>query len=254
MSDQSHPSYGILSLSRSNISGNGVALFGSSIRHNDTIRLCISQGVIDRHSNESKYYANHAAASQYIEVEMSYSQFAEAITSLNIGGGVPVTVMRVNGQRMPPCPYEDKQMLMRQEFLILAESVNTDIKSHTKEIAELLQNKKTLNNGDKEFILSALNSATAKISDHMPFMNEMFAEQMEKTITEAKGEFESFLQNKMNSIALEAIAGKQKEELSERYSGLLPAAKTAEILSTDASPDREEEEHQSMEMGGMNLG
>lgn len=88
----------------------------------------------------------------------------------------------------------------------------------------------------------------------MPFMNEMFAEQMEKTITEAKGEFESFLQNKMNSIALEAIAGKQKEELSERYSGLLPAAKTAEILSTDASPDREEEEHQSMEMGGMNLG
>ena len=66
MSDRSHPSYGMLSLSRSSISGNGVALFGSSIRHNDTIRLCISKGVVERHSNESKYYPEHAPASQYI--------------------------------------------------------------------------------------------------------------------------------------------------------------------------------------------
>lgn len=251
MSDRSHPSYGMLTLSRSSIGGSGVALFGSSIRHNDTIRLCISKGVADRHSNESNYYPAHGAAAQYIEVEMSYSQFAEAITSLNMGEGVPVTVMRLNGQRMPPCPFEDKQKLMRQEFSALASSVSADIKSQTEEIAELLQNKKTLNNGDKELILSALNSAAAKIRDHMPFINEMFAEQMEKTVTEAKGEFENFLQNKMNSIALEAIAGKQKEELSETYGQLLPVAETAEILSDDALTGIEEEENTGMTMGGM---
>ncbi|WP_320928360.1 hypothetical protein [Hungatella sp.] len=254
MSDKNHPSYGILSFSRSSISGNGVALFGSSIRHNDTIRLSISKGEIDRHGNESRYYAKHSLSDKYIEVEMSYSQFAEAITSLNMGEGVPVTVMRVNGQQMPPCPYEDKQKLMRQEFKNLAKSVTADMTSHTKEVAELLQNKKTLNNADKEFILSALHSAAAKISDHMPYINEMFAEQMEKTVTEAKGEFENFLQNKMNSIALEAIAEKQKEALSERYSELLPAAETINIPPTDMPYEQEEEENQDMGMGGMSLG
>ena len=180
---------------------------------------------------------------------MSYSQFAEAVTSLNMGQGVPVTVMQVNGQRMPPCPFEDKQKLMRQEFSTLAKSVSVELKSQAKEVAELLQNKKTLNNGDKELILSVLNNAAEKISDHMPFINEMFAEQMENTVTEAKGEFESFLQNKMNSIALEAIAGKSKEALAQTYGRLLPAAETTEVLSADAPAEIEEEENLSMQMG-----
>ena len=44
---------------------------------------------------------------------------------------------------------------MRQEFENLATSVANDIDDKEKEIADLLQNKKTLSKGDKDYILSA---------------------------------------------------------------------------------------------------
>lgn len=85
MGKKEHPSYGILRLSRSNISGEGVALFGSSILHNNTIRLSISKGWEERQGNEDRYYPMESLKNEYIEVEMSYNQFADMITSLNSG-------------------------------------------------------------------------------------------------------------------------------------------------------------------------
>lgn len=245
MSEKDHPSYGILSLSRSSIGGNGVALFGSSILHNDTIRLNISAGTLDRHSNQSRCYPKHGREDQYVEVEMSYSQFAEAITSLNMGGGVPVTVLAVKGQRMPPCPYEDKQQMLQNEFEALASEVTRDIYRQKEEIEQLLQNKKSLNSSDKSFILSALGNAAAKIDDHMPFIRQLFQEQMEKTVTEAKGEIESFLQNKMNSMALEALLKNQKQPLTGEFGNSLPDCRQEQI--------EEELAENTFEMGGMSL-
>lgn len=43
MEKKQHPSYGMIQLSRSSIGGTGTALFGSSIMHNDVIRLTISK-------------------------------------------------------------------------------------------------------------------------------------------------------------------------------------------------------------------
>lgn len=48
MEKKQHPSYGMIQLSRSSIGGTGTALFGSSIMHNDVIRLTISNGFMER--------------------------------------------------------------------------------------------------------------------------------------------------------------------------------------------------------------
>lgn len=248
MVDNTHPSYGILALSRSNIGGKGTALFGSSIRHNDTIRLSISAGTFDRSGNQTRYYPKRSPAKNYVEVEMSFSQFAEVVTSFHVGEGVPVTVLSVNGQRMPACPYEDKQKLMRQEFKNLADSIASDFDYYTKQISALLHSKKTLSNADKDFILKTLKDVSAKINDHMPYINEMFAEQMEKTVVEAKGEFESFLQSKMNNLAIEAIAEQQKQVVKQEFGGLLPYAETVE------DPEGIKEEEQSIGMNEQTLG
>ena len=68
-------------------SSHASALFGSSIKHKDTIRLEISHGELERGLNHDWYHANKCI----VECEMSQSQFAEAITSMNMGDGVPVT-------------------------------------------------------------------------------------------------------------------------------------------------------------------
>lgn len=47
MEKKQHPSYGMIRFARSSIGGSGTALFGSSIMHNNVIRLSISKGMMD---------------------------------------------------------------------------------------------------------------------------------------------------------------------------------------------------------------
>lgn len=246
---KNHPSYGVLSMSRCSIGGDGVALFGSSIRHNDTIRLTISKATLERSDNIDRHYAAAALKDQYVEVEMSYTQFAEAITSLNMGGGVPVTVMSANGQRMEPCPFEDKQKQMRQEFKTMTREITNHLDARTKEIADILDSKKTLSKADREMIMSTFKSASMQIHENMPYVNELFAEQMEKTLTEAKGEFESFIQNKMNSIALAAISEQQQQHLQQTFSNALP--ETTDAVTSEEQAGQEQEQDFGITMGGL---
>lgn len=115
MEKKQHPSYGMIRFARSSIGGSGTALFGSSIMHNNVIRLSISKGMMEREVNEDWFLAGTDINDMIVEVEMSYTQFAEAITSLNIGEGIPVTITKVNGTFVEPCPYSDRQKVMRRE-------------------------------------------------------------------------------------------------------------------------------------------
>lgn len=90
----SHSSWGLLQISR--ISGSGSqSLFGSSIKHSNTIALRIYKA--KKHRSLSRdWYINEGCP--YIKIEMSPAQWAEAITSLNIGCGVPCTITQKDGQ------------------------------------------------------------------------------------------------------------------------------------------------------------
>lgn len=99
-----HPAYGMLSFSRR--SGSKTPLFESSIEHRDTIAMTLTHGDVTRGLNTDWYHGNGIIA----EVEMSYSQFAEAITSMNMGSGVPVTVRRTEKDgKIPECDFINKK-------------------------------------------------------------------------------------------------------------------------------------------------
>lgn len=83
---EKHPCYGMLGFSRRSCPT--TPLFGSSIQHRDTICMTLKHGELGRHLNNDYYFGKGIIA----EVEMSYSQFAEAITAINVGDGVPCTI------------------------------------------------------------------------------------------------------------------------------------------------------------------
>lgn len=61
---EDHPSYAMMSVSK--VSSNvGMPLFGSSIKHRDTIKLTIKRGHVRRRLNQDWYYGNE----RLIEVE-----------------------------------------------------------------------------------------------------------------------------------------------------------------------------------------
>lgn len=203
-----HPSYGMLRFSRT--TGSDVNLFGSSIRHRDTIRLRISKGSVTRMLN-TDYFSSEG---DIIDVEMSYSQFAEAITSMNVGMGVPVTIRWMLGKGdIEPCPFDDKRQQFEREFKSNLSKANESTEQLISELETLFKEKKSLTKADKECILNKLTVIQRNISGNNDFLYRQFNEQMDKTTLEAKSEIEAFMQNKLNSIAQTALV-EQRDALA----------------------------------------
>jgi len=196
----SHPSYGMLSFSRR--TGGKNHLFGSSIEHRDTIVMTLRHGEMSRKLNSDWYYGNKRIA----EVEMSYAQFAEAITSMNMGSGVPVTVRWTEKDgSVPECDFINKRIQFQDEFSKQMNEVNQNMNRLVKEVSTMFSDKKNINQTDRKNILSSLLQIQTEVSSNTKYAYKCFNEQLDKTVTEAKGEIEAFCQNKINSIAQRAL-------------------------------------------------
>ena len=202
-----HPSFGMLSFNRTH--GGHSNLFGSSIQHNDTIHMVLREGVVTRGLNDDWYVGED----EILEVEMSQSQFAELITSMNVGTGTPCTIKYLRGKgRINEADFINKRQQITNEF---KESMNermSDAKEFYDEVKELFTTKISIGKGDRELILRRLANVTQGMESSSKFIFDQFQNQIDKTITEAKGEIEAFAQNKINAIAQQALV-EQKEDI-----------------------------------------
>lgn len=206
--DQRHESYGMIGISR--IQGNSRPLYGSSIRHDDIIRLRVSRGSVKRNLNEDWYHARE----QIVELDMSYSQFTEFILAQNLGSGVPCTLAYVGGKRMADPPLVDKQEQFRDEF-----------KKDTQEVAkkldalaafvQKLNDKPTVTKGERAELLGRISSVRQDIASDMPFVVEQFHRQMDQSIKEAKGEIEGFAIRRIITAGVAAIAAEDRAIAAE---------------------------------------
>ena len=202
-----HPSYGLLSISRCT-SSKPQSLFGSSIQHIHTIRMRISRARMARDLNNDFYFPEN----NIIEIEMSQSQFAEFICSMNVGGGIPITINWLTGEgRIEPCPYNSKRKQFEAEFSDNVNSANENMNKLLSRVNELFEKKTALTKAEKDEIRSLLREIRADMNGNTDFLYKQFNEQMDKTTLEAKGEVEAFIQNKMNRIATIALAEKQND-------------------------------------------
>lgn len=197
---EKHPSYGMLLFSHTH--GGERELFGSSIKHNDTIRMYLKHGEVKRDMNSDWY----TGRDMIVELEMSETQFAEAITNMNFNDGVPVTIRYTEKDGIiDPCPFISKHEQFEQELNKNLDKANEITNSIIDETTELFKKKGTITKSEKNRILSLLYDLSRNINGNRDFIYSMFNEQMEKTIHEAKGEIEAFIQNKMHSIAAKVI-------------------------------------------------
>lgn len=237
---QKHPSYANLYIGRSQCSGQR-ALFGSSIKHRDVICMRISPAYISRSFNEDRYYAD---AYPYIEIEMSQAQFAQAITSLNMADGTPVTLTALNGQTIEECPYEDKRRAFADELKIEMKQISEEFEKGSKEAEEILETKKTLSKSDREKILSSLQYLSKVLTDHIPFMYSQFNKQMDKTVAESKAEIESHIQSRISDLAMKAMG--EQFAVNQAEDGELPQHEQNENEHEDEEEDENIDEGMTM--------
>ena len=199
-----HESYGMVGVSRVTHS-HGTSLFGSSIKHSDTIRLSIKTAEVDRHLNRDWYHGND----QLIEIELSPTQFAEMITCMNMSDGVPCTLRYLEDHKRLENPPEVKQReIFEQEFQENVDKIKDFYKNDFKQIKETLLKKGTIKIGERKQTINIITKLINTLEDAMPFLQKGFNESMDKTVSEAKGEVEAFVMHKVTSLGIEGL---QKE-------------------------------------------
>lgn len=189
-----HESYGSIILTKP-INSFEKTLFGSSIKHADTIILRICNAEYERQLSYDSYYPKK----ELIEVEMSTAQFAELITSIGKGEGTPCTIRAIDSKRIEPCPFIPKGQTHHDEFVEHQQDIKEKLSDFSKNLKTLLE-KKTLNKSDKEQILKSLQNLSTDITVNSAYQVAMFEEQMAKTVHEAKLEIESIITHHPETI------------------------------------------------------
>ena len=188
-----HESYGMIQMSR--ITGGTRNLFGSSIGHSNTIALRVHRASVER--GLSSYW--YRPKETLIEIELSGTQFIDAITNMNTSG-TPATIRHVGVERMKDCP----QMHVKKEF---ENELSADIKrvlENTTKMMKLVEGKLkapgTIKKADRLELAGVIYKIEQDIRDNIHFVYRQFNKQMDKSVTEAKGEVEAFFTHKIHSL------------------------------------------------------
>jgi hypothetical protein len=154
-----------------------------------------------------------ASTQRLIEIEMSSAQFAEAITSLNMGGGVPCTIRFFNGWVDEPPDVETEVERVKSRFKGDLDDMCVVMKERRAEIEKLTSK---LSEKAKEQLRVALDVMIQQLTSNIPFIMEQFNEASDKVVTSAKQEIEAFAMHALRTAGLEALAeGRMPKQLAE---------------------------------------
>ena len=186
-----HPSFGTISFSPTQ--GGSQALFGSSIKHNNAILLRISHA--EKHiSNATEHVFSRGTI---VEAYMSPTQFADAITGHGSGGEAPITLQFTEKDgRIDQPSFENKRLLFEKEFFQRANAIVEQIN----ETIEKAKDKKI-----PRWLVHDMEVTKGWLKSNIPYLAEQFAEQMNKTVTEAKAEVEAYVTSVIHQTGLQAL-------------------------------------------------
>ena len=200
--EREHPSYGILHIARTGGGTGAIRLFGSPLAtHYGTIRLTISKGKWLHGLHHDRYFG---MSKDFIEVEMSASQFADAITSLNMGSGTPCTIRYVGGERVPDPPdHATEAEHIRDNFEGSLGRYTEKARVYRRKIEELTSK---LSAKARDEIRIALDVIEDQLASNVPFVVKQFQEATTRVTTAAKAEVEAFVTGVVRAAGLQSIA------------------------------------------------
>lgn len=193
----SHESYGMIGFSRINGSNR---FYGSELQQDNYIEMKVYHSEVERELSKEWYHANGRAP--IIRLRMSAGQFAEMITSMNIGDGVPCTIESIQGKKMEDLPsIENRKEFVHRKFVDRMKEFAQRIKDNQTQ-AKLIVKKKTLSKQDVIDLSHQLDYLTQEITSNIPFFMECFQETMDEVVLEAKLEVENAILHKINVLGL----------------------------------------------------
>lgn len=199
-SPESHPSFGQVSIHRTT-SNQANVLYGCGVRHYSSITIRVSRSERRHRHHCDSYYAKE----RLIEFEMSPDQFANLITSMNLGDGVPCTLRWLPGTGMcPPIELINKREQLTNEFDAHISAISDELQALCKE-AEDIAARPSVGKGERSAFAERLNRVLRKLAMDTPFIAKQFDEAMDGIVQETKAEAEAYASNLIRETGLAAM-------------------------------------------------
>lgn len=189
--EYTHPSYGMIAFNRS-MGGRPTRLFGSPLEeHYGTVRIVIGSGTRIHEHNMDRFHGS--LRGEHMEVEMSAAQFAEVLTSMNQGSGIPCTIRYIAGVRIedPPATKTETKKI-QSEFKETLDGYAATAKKYADEITKLCER---LPAKARERIRINLGVIQQQLTANVPFVLKQFTEATTRVVTAAKHEIDQFAQH-----------------------------------------------------------
>lgn len=201
-----HESFGQISFSR--VSSTGDRFYGSELMQHNYISMELKGSEMTRKLNTDWFSA--AGKPLIVRLRMTSGQFAEMITGMNRGDGVPCTIEYANFKKMEPIPdVDNRKELIHKEFENRAKEFAETLVG-TKNKAKEIVKKKTLTKNDVEELSRSLDWIITEIASNMPYIAKCFQETMDNIVHDAKNEVENAIQHKINVLGLAALHEQNK--------------------------------------------
>jgi hypothetical protein len=180
-----HPSFGVAIVTRTSAAP-GVPMFQSDLLHREYISLRINGASRRRDLNHDWVHPER----ELVEVRMSLAQWGALVSSIGIGSGVPVTLVRKEiGERIPDPPFEPR---MKANLVEVDEAVGkllADAHASLAALTDAIEEKR----GVKAIrsALSAHQSAVSNAKSNARFTVTSLTEAAEKVVSQARADIES---------------------------------------------------------------
>lgn len=187
--DEQHPAWALLGASRVQSSPPGAVLFDSEVRHQHYVVVRLSRVSRKRGLHHDWLHGE----GQVIELAMSEAQWASFVSSMNVGEGVPCTVLWEQGAAVPGMPHESRL----QESVAEVRGAADEALAQVREAMEAYKGKKTVAN------LRALEAAIANAPSNMAFAASSLTEHSENVVQKARADIEAMVTAKAKQLGLE---------------------------------------------------
>ena len=197
---QKDKSWGMVGFYR--IHGSGRELFGSDVSNHDSIRLSIKHAVKHRDLGRDWNMGDDLIC----EVELSALQFAELLTNMNVGDGVPCTIRftREDGH-VEYRPERSKLEIIQAERGAEIDEASSYLQEAISELSALIDNKKIPKTVGSE-LLHKLKVATSNLEgSNYNFYRKQALTEIDHMVVEAKSQISEHINHKIYSVGLEHL-------------------------------------------------
>lgn len=201
---EEHESFGMLSFCRSS---GAARLFGSHLeRHQHFITMRVYRAKVSHSLSRDWYFVTDRVP--IVEAWLSAAQFADAITNMNQGDGIPCTLRSVEGIRLDPVPESvvAENVKIRENFKQNISEVTGAVRALYEDVNRLVETGSSVSKGRAREIRDAIGAYLNRIDRDAGFVVSQFQESAEKVVQQAKTEIESF-----TNLALQRANAEQKQ-------------------------------------------